>query len=264
MLSDDVESFIHVYHYCVLRFHETNVCNLASFVEYTYNAVRVRESDGAHIGGKNKLQQMLSSSPPMEVFHNHTLNQLLVDISLLCSQHYSTIDIARLRQTYDPQVQEPPLDLEEGHESRTARFVKRQSPQDVPKVQNATSKRSSVVPSGVAGEPLLHNHEALFDLFVRYTSGVKDETGKVVRWPKTNTKCADLFKGTRVASRKSNSFSSSYPSYDDAHSQDEAEQTTKKRKGSDGFSLSGLDSEESQEVEEEEEEEEEEEGEAEQ
>ncbi|TFK81249.1 hypothetical protein K466DRAFT_558117 [Polyporus arcularius HHB13444] len=246
MLSDDVESFVHVYHCCVLRFHETDLTggDLATHVESTYDAVRVRESDGAHIGGKHKLKQMLSSEPPMLAFNNLTLHQLLVDIAMLCSEHYSTIDIGLLRQTYDP-TPKGPHDLEEKLESRTAKFAKR------PRVESAPSKRSFVVRNGVAAKPLLHNHEALFDLFVRYTSGVPDAEGNVVRWPKTNTKCTDLFKGTRVAPRKNNNFSSSYPSNDYGYNQDGDERPTKRRKGSDGSSLPNL--EESREEEEEEE-----------
>ncbi|KAI0701129.1 hypothetical protein C8T65DRAFT_656797, partial [Cerioporus squamosus] len=249
-LSDDVESFIHVYHYCVLRYHETDVTGeLANIVEHTYDAVRVRESDGAHIGGMSKLKLMRSSDPPMVVFNNPTLNRLLVDIAELCSQHYATIDVDRLRQAYDP-LEERPVHLKQKTESRTARFAKRPRPNDLPEENAAKPQGSFVAQRSVAAEPLLCNHDALFDLFVHYTSGVDGERGEAVQWPETSTKCKDLFKGTRVAPRKNNNFSSSYPCRDYGYSQDEDERPAKKRKGSDGSSLPDL--EESREEEEEE------------
>ncbi|TFK92770.1 hypothetical protein K466DRAFT_195010 [Polyporus arcularius HHB13444] len=247
-LADDIESFVHVYHYCVLRFHVTNrTHNLANFVQDTYDFVRVRESDGAHIGGLIKLEHMQLAKPPMRVGQaNPVLDQFLFEIAELCSKHYSTINIENLQKTYDPpekvdlEYQKTPREKKAWlyEEYNATQAATKRTRLEFEETQQGTETKSPGVAATPPDLPPLKNHDALVALFLRYTLGKPDAHGRSVRWPMKSTKCEDLFKGAGVAPRKDNNFSSSYPSH--GYSQDHDEPPTKKRKGGDGASLPGV------------------------
>ncbi|RPD52349.1 hypothetical protein L227DRAFT_61886 [Lentinus tigrinus ALCF2SS1-6] len=222
-LSDDIESFIHVYHYCVLRFHLTSrTQNLEKHVQTVYASSFVRQSDGAYTGSEEKLEQMERSTPPMKVYGNPTLDAFLTDIARLYSRHYSTIDIRGYRERYNPPPVQP-VRLEDTAATRFSKFAKRRRSDE--SLQLAEPEKPKVVQVAREGDRAtrspLRDHEALFNLFVRYISGIADEKGEVVRWPTTTTKCEDLFKGTSVAPHKANNFASSNPSHDGGYSLDE-------------------------------------------
>ncbi|RPD52350.1 hypothetical protein L227DRAFT_589697 [Lentinus tigrinus ALCF2SS1-6] len=220
-LSDDIESFIHVYHYCVLRFHLTSCTKtLARHVESVYEFVDVRQSDGAHIGSEDKLKQMKLSEPPMEVLGNPTLDAFLTELAQLYSRHYSMIDIDGYRETYDP-IQVKPVNLSKRRRSGES---PRPAQSEEPKVTQVAPRRTMD-----ANGPL-RDHDALFKLFVKYTSDKNTE----VLWPEETTKREDLFKGTSLAHHKNNAFSSeSFPTSQDV----EEGRPGKKRKGNDGSML---------------------------
>ncbi|RDX51396.1 hypothetical protein OH76DRAFT_1481666 [Lentinus brumalis] len=224
MLADDIESFVHVYHYCILRFHETNrTAELAGYVESVYDVVTVRKADGAHIGSVTKLDQMRSSTPQIEPTTNKTLMALLTEIAQLCSEHYATIDLKQLATEYgDPKLsgeeEEPDSVPEQAKILLLGRrkHYKRQRPESPEPTTPSPAATQATVASGDHGavhptvmsdgqsklKPKLNDHEALQALFMRYATGDPDENGRSVRWLGTSTKCEDLFKGTSVAPRK--------------------------------------------------------------
>ncbi|RPD73044.1 hypothetical protein L226DRAFT_572499 [Lentinus tigrinus ALCF2SS1-7] len=212
-LSDDIESFIHVYHYCVLRFHLTDISNLLStHVTDIYEFVDIRESDGAHIGSAKKFKQMRSSKPPMDVLGNPTLDDFLTELAQLYSRHYSMINIHSYREAYNP-IQVKPVKLTKKGFSREYPNLKRpRSDDSLQLVEAEEPKATQVAPRrtmDVNGP--LRDHYELLKLFVRYTSDPLDEEkeGPGVRWPDVTTKCEDWFKGTSLAPHKNNAFSSS-------------------------------------------------------
>ncbi|TFK82796.1 hypothetical protein K466DRAFT_499633, partial [Polyporus arcularius HHB13444] len=102
-LSDDIESFVHVYYYCVVRFHKNYGINLEYFVETTFEEGYLRKADGARISGDKKLYHMTSTRPPLSLrYQNRILHHLLKSIHELCREHYSAVDIEALRKRYDP------------------------------------------------------------------------------------------------------------------------------------------------------------------
>ena len=232
-LADDIESFVHVYYYCVLRFHPTNhTYNLAAYVEAVYDAVVVREADGAHIGSMLKLEQMQKETPSIIPTENETLAAFLTDVAELCYQHYKTIDLKQLRREYDPQK---PSDLEK-QKSNALPAQATDLTQYLPGEKVKLPRRQQV-PRPVY-KPELNDHNSLLALFLCYATGRPDEHGNVVRWPAGSTKCEDLFKGTSVAPRKNNNFSSSFQSNDQREELAGGDgRPVKRRKGNTGSAL---------------------------
>ncbi|KAI0701127.1 hypothetical protein C8T65DRAFT_656794 [Cerioporus squamosus] len=184
-LSDDIESFIHVYHYCVLRFHKKQGISPELFVERVYDDAYIRKSDGACIGGGSKLFHMTSKSPPLNVrYWNPTLHKLLISIHELCREHYSAVDVEALRDRYDPPSPprvSPPVELRtprperqvhpdlQAHAELLKRFKKRERVQDVkPKLEEPPSEEKAR-----ASRLTLCDHEELLQLL-----GGQERTGR--------------------------------------------------------------------------------------
>ncbi|KAI0701130.1 hypothetical protein C8T65DRAFT_741826 [Cerioporus squamosus] len=245
-LADDIESFVHVYHYCVLRFHETNKTKtLCNYVESVYDFVEVREADGAHVGSETKLEHMCSPTPQIIPTKNQTLKAFLTDIAKLCSEHYASIDLDQLAEDDDPSKPKRPQENPNAVPAQAALLSefappptgKRQRSPERPSTPTPTAKKSTVTSNDQgrrAAEPKLNEHKDLQALFIRYATGHPDEKGYSVRWPAETTKCEDLFKGTSVAARKNNHFSSSRQSYDPRQDLGDNGRPAKKRKANNG------------------------------
>ncbi|KAH9915055.1 uncharacterized protein BXZ73DRAFT_54565 [Epithele typhae] len=105
-VQDDVESFLHMFEYCVIRRHETNCpdfeitegkdtvhSRLMRVVKEVYTAHKVRASDGAHVGGRAKFKNMKRETPWMKpIPANTTLTDLLQRIAGIGYMHYVPID----------------------------------------------------------------------------------------------------------------------------------------------------------------------------
>ncbi|RPD53029.1 hypothetical protein L226DRAFT_494022 [Lentinus tigrinus ALCF2SS1-7] len=233
-LSDDIESFVHIYHYCVLRFHQTSFYfqyQFENFVMRTFEDVRIRESDGAEIGGDSKLSYMTEFADPrllVPISVNPTLRELLTDIRDLCREHYAAVDIKSLREAYDP-PSPPPSPVEYEEQPSPARLamiadlmkmmesserlqkterVKRKSESDSEPTDvgwtAVTVPKATVPPARLT----MRDHEELLEVFLRYTE--RDEEGKLIHWPAETTKCEDLFRSMDCAPPKCKGFSSSW------------------------------------------------------
>ncbi|KAM5540013.1 hypothetical protein V8D89_006153 [Ganoderma adspersum] len=102
-LSDDIESFIHVFHYSVLRFHKTNKTeDLEDYFRIIYERAIIRPEDGAHLGGTSKFQNMCMSTSFIKPDENEGLELVLNLLAGIYSQHYATIDEKEYKRKYNP------------------------------------------------------------------------------------------------------------------------------------------------------------------
>ena len=105
-MSDDIESFIHVFLYMVLRYHVVDIPDLYDFVSSYFESfatVRVVFGDQVWMvkrGGHSKWRQLKAPTSAVFVEDNPRLQQLLEDIAYGCYTSYSTITVARMNEAY--------------------------------------------------------------------------------------------------------------------------------------------------------------------
>ncbi|KAJ8455167.1 hypothetical protein ONZ51_g12598 [Trametes cubensis] len=105
-VSDDIESFIHVFLYMVLRYHVVDIPDLYDFVSSYFESfatVRVVFGDQVWMvkrGGHSKWRQLKAPTSAVIVEDNPRLQQLLEDIAYGCYTSYSTITVARMNEAY--------------------------------------------------------------------------------------------------------------------------------------------------------------------
>ncbi|KAM5541413.1 hypothetical protein V8D89_004967 [Ganoderma adspersum] len=105
--SDDIESFIHVFRYMVLRHHVTDTAELHTIVRsYFENSgfVSVVFEDGTSrtvkLGGDGKLAHFRCPTSAFTATRNPKLQALLDHIARRCYECYSTIDAGRMHDVY--------------------------------------------------------------------------------------------------------------------------------------------------------------------
>ena len=107
-LSDDIESFVHVFHHLVLRFAETaHSDNLRGWVNFfcePNSFVEDTEGRRVQIGGKAKLRYIVDGYSPVQPLRNRTLTSILVKLASICAEHYRTINIVEMERRYAPNV----------------------------------------------------------------------------------------------------------------------------------------------------------------
>ena len=197
--SDDIESFIHVYHYAVLRFHKTNMTGrLTDHFSLIYEDVEVRPEDGAHLGSISKFQNMCSPTSFIEPTTNLVLQAVLHMFADLYSQHYAAIDKVEYGRMYEPGAHktgaagEPASEQDQDDDEDS-------SDDEEYKQLLAVAQRND---HSVVAKTTLKDHSELLDLLTRICS---------LKWKKRNLSksAVDLFKVAGLAPRKNNGFSSS-------------------------------------------------------
>ncbi|KAA1476294.1 hypothetical protein DENSPDRAFT_884222 [Dentipellis sp. KUC8613] len=183
-LSDDIESFIHVYHYCVYRFHMTDDINdLADTINRIYAKVTIVK--GARIGGKEKLLHMENRRPPMDVGdESPTLMKCLVALHRVYNPHYLSLDIDLYQSLY----------------------------------RSHLSTEDSCQQAIETGLRPLDTHDMLKDVFSRYGGRDRDSSGNpTIVWGEQELmKTEDLFQHTPLAEHKNAQLSSSvYGEFED-------------------------------------------------
>ncbi|PIL30415.1 hypothetical protein GSI_07602 [Ganoderma sinense ZZ0214-1] len=103
--TDDIESFIHVYLYLVLRYHVTSLNSLHLIVSGYFDSVSVVH--GIKVGGDSKLAHLNSHRLPFHVKSNPALQRLLDAIFFACSQSYNTLDLSEMHRRYGFRVSPP-------------------------------------------------------------------------------------------------------------------------------------------------------------
>ncbi|KAH9912223.1 uncharacterized protein B0H18DRAFT_1127428 [Fomitopsis serialis] len=268
-IDDDIESFIHVYHYAILRFHRTDRKHtLALYVEEVYGQEFIRPADKIHVGGESKLRNMRSQAPPFEAEENNTLNAFLRDLAGLCAAHYATIDFSSYNTAYGvpipdsdesttdttaaskTQVYNKTLDFLAILRARTVTTTQSTSQTVTPKMTSAsgdsvpsiaTSSLASSSSKRPAIEPVsaFKTHDQLFQLFLKYSGyeGVEGADVRMVAWPQRDLyKHIDQFQasGMMVSSESSES------GVHDLTSRDNTSEMSKSNDGSASEYESGL------------------------
>ncbi|RPD73198.1 hypothetical protein L226DRAFT_536691 [Lentinus tigrinus ALCF2SS1-7] len=111
-LSDDLESFIHAFHYLVLKYHPIQRNGLRQLVESTYESHSFVQ--GIKVGDESKLRLFLNSLPPFEVCANDVLQSILNDLHKGCYESYRDVDVDQMYALYgvsDPVVAKEPRPL---------------------------------------------------------------------------------------------------------------------------------------------------------
>ncbi|TFK81534.1 hypothetical protein K466DRAFT_450383, partial [Polyporus arcularius HHB13444] len=98
-LPDDLESFVHVFNYLVLKYHPVDLAVLHSFVASTYEEWGA--SRGIKLGGETKLSQFERVSPPYRVRRNNeALQNVINQIHQGCRKSYEGVDLDRMQTLY--------------------------------------------------------------------------------------------------------------------------------------------------------------------
>ena len=227
-VSDDIESFIHVYHYCVLRFHETaQTLSLASHIRAMYVEATRRAADGAYVGGSQKFANMCNSNPVIVPLKNVTLKDLLGDLAAICAAHYATIDTEEYEQLYDPAPQ-PSVSPAPEQENEPAPPYDRESNAKIRGWEAAVpAERHRAREPRIIPSPVLQDHRTLLRFF--YQWGIGEE------WPAKDLgrSSEDLFKKDHLAPSKNNAFGSS-------RSESSQVRASKRMKRNDGTSLASV------------------------
>ncbi|OSX55750.1 hypothetical protein POSPLADRAFT_1112105, partial [Postia placenta MAD-698-R-SB12] len=97
-VSDDLESFVHVLNWFCLRFHrhDHRTVALQRLVASLYDVSEKDETSKEAFGGAAKLILMQSGKPAVRLARHGPLKTLLEQLSALCEEHYSGIDIEAL------------------------------------------------------------------------------------------------------------------------------------------------------------------------
>ncbi|KAH9928474.1 uncharacterized protein BXZ73DRAFT_78295 [Epithele typhae] len=107
-LSDDIESFVHVLNYLVMRFYYTGIGSSEFVARYLcffeeYGEVKCEERGvTAYVGGTQKLWALRAAQPHFEPEDNDTLATAMQDVADICARHYGAMDFKTLRRLYAP------------------------------------------------------------------------------------------------------------------------------------------------------------------
>ncbi len=219
-LSDDIESFIHVYHYSVLRFHETDQTGgLREHFSVIYEYDEVRPEDGAHLGSPTKFGNMCSPTSFIRPEDNPYLQLVLNKLANIYSKHYAAIDEQEYKRKYNPGVDAmkaaaPPSPESNKDQDSDAKFMA--AFEDEPDGPAIHAQRT------------LEDHGKLLKFFSATSEWNRD-------FPKSTV---DLFKVARMAPRKNNGFSSSMQTQ--GQSSWESVHVQKKRKANTGSALASV------------------------
>lgn len=170
----DLESFIHVLHWCCLRFHKTNFTHdinaLQAHIHSLYDMYTTE--GGVSIGGAHKLQIMLEGSTPFILpkrslparnatrskIPGYGLRQLLASLSALYKEHYEWLevqgklpDLVTTAQPEEPIITEP--EEQEAYVDDKPRSETDENEQD-----------SHVLEVEESARPMLGDHTAILQL----------------------------------------------------------------------------------------------------
>ncbi|KAH9923695.1 uncharacterized protein BXZ73DRAFT_79394 [Epithele typhae] len=159
-LSDEVEAFVHVFQYLVLRFNVTQFTNKKSRIRAATRLESVyAECDGGndvYRGGDEKFISMGYPKPWLVPVNNDTLYDILKNIAAVTSQHYSAIDELMYSKHYG---HKPLGDVFSGHPA----VAPTEAPSDQPTVAPGDVEDMRFAEGG-----LLSTHEDLKVIFKKY------------------------------------------------------------------------------------------------
>ena len=95
----DLESFVHVFNWCSLRFHKTNFVGnvLQDKIQILYDAHET--NNGISVGGREKLHLLRHGTPPFDLVGGSAgnlkdggLHRILTKLATLCKEHYQWLE----------------------------------------------------------------------------------------------------------------------------------------------------------------------------
>ena len=147
--SDDIESFIHVYLYLVLRFHPVNNRSLKELVTSLFEGVSLVH--GIKTGGDRKLALFGNARdrPQIKPSANLRLQKLVQDIISGCTRSYGKVDFDEMEQRYgfaQFSVLEQPDPVSELPHRTSAGIVDFESDDDIPRAETEPEPDSNSPP----------------------------------------------------------------------------------------------------------------------
>lgn len=132
---NDLESFIHVLHWCCLRFHDTEFSDdIDQLQTHIYSLYDIHSTkNGVSTGGKQKLRMLRAGNIPFEINGGSAdspnaagLHRILTKLALLYKQHYQWLDAegklpksSASSRPLAPLPMRPKRDLADGREPRS-------------------------------------------------------------------------------------------------------------------------------------------------
>ncbi|CCM06270.1 uncharacterized protein FIBRA_08520 [Fibroporia radiculosa] len=183
-VSDDIESFVHLTNWLIVRFHPHNLSGqshrqlLLDYVTSTYD--KHISKDGADVGGDQKLTHMQTGKVGFYP-DSKALRDLTQSLAEMCKDHYATLT-SYIQKLEGIKVETPTLIVGEpdGPIRRlrptllsTDSLIEPEEPRQQPQAPRQQPQ----------GSPTLANHEAIFKIFTR-----------MLRYGSSGDKCSDQFK----------------------------------------------------------------------
>ncbi|KAI0730493.1 hypothetical protein C8Q76DRAFT_832590 [Earliella scabrosa] len=180
-VSDDLESFIHIYRHLVLRYHATDTEDYKMEVKDTYEQAVPGKGD-IMIGGKLKMAQLRISESLFEVYGNSDLQTVLDELARGCYSSYIRIKPREMRRRYGIQeecVTELPVQvdaswLEHVNSAGMGQTQHRAFPSDSIQASHATStiphlpSQTPTVPDPCEVQGYLASHDLVCATFEMY------------------------------------------------------------------------------------------------
>ncbi|KAH9912113.1 uncharacterized protein BXZ73DRAFT_82463 [Epithele typhae] len=186
-LSDDIESFIHVLYYIVVRFHKTDLTYGSSSFDYLRNKVEAVfgqfgyiADDEVYNGGLDKLGNFRRRTSWVIVHANKTLDKMLNEVAEIGYKHYARISLDNYDAIYGGRAGTP---------DSSSSSSSSQSSLDPPTTATSTYLKD------VAETGSLETHENLKEVFVRYGDIKNWKVGDALAKKKTK----DFFEAARIA-----------------------------------------------------------------
>ncbi|KAH8096873.1 hypothetical protein BXZ70DRAFT_1065939 [Cristinia sonorae] len=100
-LSDDLESFVHVFLWLALRFHTHDLFGrpgeLLAIVKH-YFEISYPEEDGIVCGSSEKFKKMRAGIAPIDLKQPSKLGDIIKQLMEVCKNHYQSLDLEKLAQ----------------------------------------------------------------------------------------------------------------------------------------------------------------------
>lgn len=161
-LSDDLESFVHLINWLTIRYHMhwQIPSQLGQHVYQVYEWAD-RTADGFDIGGYAKYNNMRDGSLGFSTTDDvlvvsPALENLMMELSEMCKEHYSTLDMKYLKRYAAAAAPAPSRPKQKGIMTDLVTVA------DM--IRRGPSKRARGKLPPPKGEPLLDDHSAIMDI----------------------------------------------------------------------------------------------------
>ncbi|CAL1697202.1 unnamed protein product [Somion occarium] len=162
VVSDDLESFIHVVIILVLRHHDHSLSRRSDLLKYMedYYDHYDRSVEGHHLGSLKKRDMFLTKSLGFKVLHNPNLALFVRSLVNLCHKHYNALDFDKFQEPTRQLPAEPKVfpDSDVAKESVVEHHIPRPDADDEPNVEPPRGQEN-------VENQVLRTHNSLLQLF---------------------------------------------------------------------------------------------------